>query len=100
MNADELRDIMKFLRERVRLEEGDVFDAVAVRFDAPSLDDMQAAGLNPKGSQSILDAPWWGEMVTDVIETPDMCEPDDTPERVLEYARDVVSEYIRKRAGI
>jgi hypothetical protein len=39
-------------------------------------------------------------MVTDVIETPEMCESDDSPHQVLEYARDVVSEYIRKRAAL
>jgi hypothetical protein len=26
-----------------------------------------------------------------------MCDPEDPPHQVLEYARDVVSEYIRKR---
>jgi hypothetical protein len=100
MNPDELREIMDFLRQRVQLEIGDTGEGVAVRFDVPSLADMTAAGLNPEGSRSILDAPWWDEMVTDVLETPEMCEPDDTQERVLEYARDVVSEYIRKRATL
>ena len=41
--------------------------------------------------------PWWDEMVTDVNETPDACDPDDPPHQVLEYAKDVVSEYVRKR---
>ena len=39
----------------------------------------------------------WDEMVTDIIETPDFCDPGDSPQQVLEYARDVVSDYIRKR---
>jgi hypothetical protein len=97
MKPDELREIMEFLRQRVQLEVEGAADGIAIRFDAPSVADMTAAGLNPEGSQSVLSAPWWDEMVTDVVETPEMCEPEDTPEEVLAYARDVVSEYIRKR---
>ena len=100
MKPDELRDIMDFLRQRVHLEVGDTADRVAIRFDAPSVADMAAAGLNPEGSQKVLAAPWWDEMVSDVVETPEMCEPEDSPEQVLTYARDVVSEYIRKRATL
>jgi hypothetical protein len=100
MNTDELREIMDFLRQRVQLEVGGAADEIAIGFDAPSVADMVAAGLDADGSQSILSAPWWDEMVTDVVETPEMCEPEDTPERVLAYARDVVSEYIRKRATL
>lgn len=37
-------------------------------------------------------------MVTDIIETPEMCDTDDSPEQILEFAQDVVSEYVRKRA--
>jgi hypothetical protein len=39
-------------------------------------------------------------MVADIIETPEMCDPEDAPEQVLQYARDVVAEYIRKRASL
>ena len=96
MNPEELRAIMEFLRQRGRI--GDTTSGSAsIEFDTPSLADMQAAGLDPQGSQGVLDAPWWDEMVDDVLETPEVCEPDDTPDQVLEYARDVVSEYIRKR---
>jgi len=100
MDADELRDIMEFLRQRVHLEVVEPADQVIIRFDAPSVADMVDAGLNPEGSESVLAAPWWDEMVADVVETPEMCEPEETPEQVLEYARDVVSEYIRKRAKL
>jgi peptide subunit release factor 1 (eRF1) len=100
MNPDELREIMEFLRRRVHLEVGETADGIAVRFEAPSVADMVAAGLHPEGSRSILSAPWWDEMVTDVVETPEMCEPEDTAEEVLAYARDVVSEYVRKRATL
>jgi hypothetical protein len=100
MNPEELRKIMEFLRQRVHLDVAETANQVTIRFDVPSVAEMEAAGLNPEGSQSILDAPWWDEMVVDVVETPEMCEPEDTPEEVLAYARDVVSEYIRKRAEL
>ncbi|UCC85225.1 MAG: hypothetical protein JSW46_10050 [Gemmatimonadota bacterium] len=100
MEPDELRAIMEFLRGRVHLEVGDAADQVTIRFEVPSVEEMAAAGLNAEGSQSVLAAPWWDEMVTDVVETPEMCEPEDTPEQVLEYAKDVVLEYIRKRATL
>ena len=100
MTTEELREIMEYLRQRVQLEAADAGDAPVIRFDAPSAAEMAAAGLNAEGSRQILSAPWWNEMVTDVVETPEMCEPEDTPEQVLAYARDVVSEYIRKRATL
>jgi len=100
MKAEELREILDFLRGRVRVEQGGMPGPAAVRFDAPTLADMTAAGLDPEGSRTILAAPWWDEMVAEVVETPDMCEPEDTPEQVLAYARDVVSEYVRKRATL
>ncbi len=100
MTPDELRAILEFLRQRVRLTSDSPDNAVAVGFDAPSLDEMVAAGLNAEGCKQILDAFWWGEMAVDVVETPEMCAPGDSPEQVLEYAKDVVSEYIRKRATL
>ncbi|MHC4403908.1 MAG: hypothetical protein ACYTG0_29980 [Planctomycetota bacterium] len=100
MTPDELRAIMEYLMEKVYLK-GEVADGeVIVGFDAPTIDETARAGLNAEGFRQILEAPWWDEMVTDVVETPDMCEPDDSPEQVLQYARDVVSEYIRKRAKL
>lgn len=69
----------------------------AVTFQAPTEEEMISAGLSAEGVERILHVPWWDEMVADIIETPDMCDPGDSPEQVLEYARDVVSEYIRKR---
>ena len=99
MTPDELRDIMEYLRQRVRLSD-QVGETIAIEFDAPTADGMANAGLNPDGSSRILSAPWWEEMVEDIVDTPEMCEPDDSAEQVLEYARDVVSEYIRKRAEL
>ncbi len=100
MSPDELRAIMNFLRQKVYLKDGGAGGEVAVGFDAPTVDEMARAGLDPEGCGQILDAPWCDEMVADVVETPQMCEPGDPPERVIQYARDVVSEYIRKRAKL
>ncbi len=100
MTPDELRAIMEFLRRQVHLMPQTPDGEVGVGFDAPTADKMSGAGLSAEGSSQILDSPWWDEMVADIVETPEMCDPDDSPERVLEYARDVVSEYIRKRAEL
>ena len=100
MVPEELRAIMDFLRKRVHLENGGADDAVIIAFDAPTAEEMTRIGLNPAGCRQILDAPWWDEMAADIVETPDMCDPEDPPEQVLQYARDVVSEYIRKRAEL
>ena len=40
------------------------------------------------------------EMTADIVETPDLCEASDPPQQVLEYAKDVVSEYLRKRVQL
>lgn len=100
MVPEELRAIMGFLRHRVHLEESGPDAAVVIGFDPPTADEMTRAGLNPAGCKQILDAPWWDEMAADIVETPEMCDPEDPPGQVLEYARDVVAEYIRKRAHL
>ncbi len=97
MTPEELRAIMGYLRERVHLGPRDAESPVVITFHAPTEDEMIDAGLNAEGVKRILRVPWWEEMVTDIIETPDVCEPDEPPQQILEYAKDVVSEYIRKR---
>jgi len=97
MTPDELRAIIDYLRERVRLGTGEADAPIVTTFDPPTEDEMMAAGLNAEGVTRLLGVPWWAEMVADVTETPDMCDPDDPPQQVLEYAKDVVSEYVRKR---
>jgi hypothetical protein len=97
MTPDELRDIMDYLRERVRLGPKEGEGPAVITFQTPTQDEMTAAGLNAEGVKRILRVPWWEEMAADIVETPEMCDPGDSPEQVLEYARDVVSEYIRKR---
>ena len=99
MTPEELRAIMAYLRERVHLGGGPkaAKSPVIITFDATTEDEMIAAELYAEGVKRILRVPWWEEMVTDIIETPDYCDPGDSPQQVLEYARDVVSDYIRKR---
>ena len=100
MTPDELRAIMAYLRDRVELESEDDKGSVVITFLAPTAEDMVDAGLNADGAGQVFSAPWWDEMVTDIIETPDFCEPDESPQQVLEYAKDVVSDYIRKRVSL
>ncbi len=88
---------MNYLRERVRLETSKAESPVGITFQAPTEPEMIEAGLDPEGVKRILRVPWWKEMVTDIVETPEMCDPADPPQQILEYAKDVVSEYIRKR---
>lgn len=97
MTPDELRSIMACLRERVNLAAPSPDRPVAITFLAPTEDEMIREGLNPEGVKRLLHVPWWDEMVTDIMETPDYCDPGDPPQQVLAYARDVVSDYIRKR---
>ena len=97
MTPEELRAIMVYLMEKVHLGTGEAEIPVVITFHAPSEEEMIDAGLDAEGVRRILSVPWWAEMVEDTEETPDMCDPDDSPRQVLEYARDVVSEYVRKR---
>ena len=97
MTAEELRAIMAYLRERVVLAPKETKSPIVITFLAPSQEEMIRAGLDPEGVKTILYAPWWEEMVTDIIETPEYCDSDESSQQVLEYARDVVSDYIRKR---
>ncbi len=97
MTPDELRAVMAYLRERVHLGPQGVKSPVVIIFHPPTEKEMIDAGLSAEGVKRILRVPWWEEMVADIVETPDMCDSDDSPQEVLEYAKDVVSEYIRKR---
>ena len=100
MTPDELRAIMAYLRDRVHLSLEGGKSTVVITFVSPTVEEMIDAGLNAEGAERIRYVPWWEEMVTDIIETPDYCESDDSPEQVLEYAKDVVSDYIRKRISL
>ena len=97
MTPEELRAIINDIRERVQLDAGAPEGSVTITFRAPTEAEMIAAGLNADGVKRLLGFSWWQEMVADIIETPEFCEPDDPPQQVLTYAKDVVSDYIRKR---
>lgn len=99
MTPDELRAIMAYLRGKVTLGTK-TSGEVTISFLTPTTEEMVEAGLNIDSVKQVLGATWWDEMVTDIIETPDFCEEDDPPEQILEYARDVVSDYIRKRVPL
>jgi hypothetical protein len=100
VTADELRAIMSYLRDNVHLETESPDEPVRISFERPDRDTMIADGLNPAGTDLVLSAPWYEEMITDIVETPDFCEPDDTPDQILEYARDVVTDTLRKRVAL
>lgn len=97
MTADDLRAIMAYLRDKVQPNPA---DSLQITFQAPTEDEMIQAELNAEGVHIILNADWWEEMITDIIETPDFCEPDESPEQILKYAKDVVSDYLRKRVNL
>ena len=96
MKPDELKAIMDYLSERVTLTSEESDTPVEIMFQTPTEHEMIEAGFNAEGVRRILNVSWWEEMVTDIIETPEMCDPEDSPQQVLIYAKDVVSEYIRK----
>jgi hypothetical protein len=92
MTPEELRRMMEYLEGRVQPAEGR-----AVHFDVPTAEELRRAGFEEQAIDRILQAPWLAEMVEEVVETPEFCDPSDPPGRVLQYARDVVGEYLRKR---
>ena len=94
MTPEEFRAIMAYLRERVHPGTQETKSLVVITFHAPTEEEMIDAGLNAEGVKRILRVPWWEEMVVGIVETPEMCDPGDSPQQVLEYAKDVVSDYI------
>ena len=88
---------MELLRTRVRLKDP---SARTVRFEPPSRDELIEAGVPEDGVRQLLDAPWYPEMIEDVEETPEFCSAEEAPEAVLGYARDVITEYLRKRFAL
>lgn len=100
MNPNELRAIIAYLSDKVGLESTEAVDSIVISWQNPTEEEMISAGLNADGVKRILNASWWQEMATDIVETPDFCEPEDSPQQVLEYARDVVADYLRKRVDL
>jgi hypothetical protein len=94
MTPEQLRRLMDLLRERVTLESE---ESRRIIFESPDEQQLVDAGLPREGVRRLLEAPWYAEMISDIRETPEFCSPEDPPETVLGYARDVVTEYLRKR---
>ena len=92
MQAEDLRRLMGYLQNLVG-----VSDSRTIVFDIPDERTMLDAGLDAEIVHQLRSAPWLEEMVTDVRETPDFCSPEETSDQMLQYARDVVVEYLRKR---
>lgn len=96
MQREEIRAAVDLLMDRVALTLSDD-GACEVAFADLDRDAMLTLGITQAIADRLVAAPWWSEMIDDVAETPDFCEPDDTPDQVLQYARDVVKEYVAKR---
>jgi hypothetical protein len=95
MEDSEIRRMYEWIQKRVNL--ADATDGIAISFDEPSPDDFEEAGFAPVAVELTLGSDWWEEMVTDIVETPEFADRGEGPEQVLEYARDVVKEYVAKR---
>lgn len=95
MDADEIRRMYEWIQARVNL--ADTTDGIAIVFDDPGRDDFERAGFQIEAVELTLGSDWWSEMATDIVETPDYADPGEGPDQVLEYARDVVKEYVAKR---
>lgn len=95
MTPEQLRAVIASLEARVSLEAPGPPPVIA--FAAPDPADLGRLGAAADEVRRLLDAPWWPEMVADIHDTPGFCAAEETPETVLRYARDVVSEYVRKR---
>ena len=95
METDEIKRMYEWIQGRVTL--ADATDGIAISFDEPNSDDFSEAGFAPEVVELTLDSDWWREMVTDIVETPEYAEPGESAEQILQYARDVVKEYVAKR---
>ena len=94
MTPEDLRSLIAYLELHVRLADE---DSRSIVFEMPSEGELLGAGLNPEGVRRLLAAPWLSDMVSEILETPEFCEPEESSEQLLRYARDVVGEYVRKR---
>lgn len=94
MQREDVRKLIEYLESRVRLVPG---EERTILFRGPSEQEMAEGGIHPDAIRQVLSADWYPEMIEDVVETPQFCSPEETDEDLLQYARDVVGEYIRKR---
>ena len=95
MEADEIKRMYEWIQGRVTL--ADVTDGIAMTFDEPGPEEFSRAGFGSEAVELTVGSDWWAEMTADIVETPEFAEPGESPEQVLQYARDVVKEYVAKR---
>jgi len=95
MENDEIKRMYEWIQGRVTL--ADATDGIAITFEEPDSEEFLSAGFGPESIELTLGSDWWREMVTDIIETPEYAESGEPAEQVLQYARDVVKEYVAKR---
>jgi hypothetical protein len=93
----DVKKMYEWIQGRVRLVPGS--DDPVIAFDAPTAEDFHLKGFDEENVAQTMGSKWWPEMIVDIIDTPEFAEPDESPEQVLQYARDVVVEYFRKRLG-
>lgn len=97
MEKEDIKKMYEWIQSRVRLAPGS--DEPVIAFDPPTTEDFRENGFDDEMVALTLRSRWWPEMVVDIIDTPEYAEPDESAEQVLQYARDVVVEYVRKRLG-
>jgi len=100
MIKEDIKNMIGFLQNKINIKKSEEDDEFVILFEDPTHEEMLNAGINPKLIDAALKSSWWEEMVTDIAETPEFCDPEAGEEEVLDYARDVVSEYIAKRIEI
>lgn len=100
MTKADIQSIIIFLQERVLLDKEGPDNRVSIKFIIPTQEEMKISHLNEDLAQQILSSDWCNDMTNDIIETPEFCDPDDSPQQILKYAKDVAAEYIMKRVLI
>jgi hypothetical protein len=95
MERQDIKIAVELLVRRVRLVRNG--DSCSLAFEDLDRDGMLALGIVPEVADRLAGTAWWSDMLGDVAETPDFCEPDATDDEMLELARDVVREYVAKR---
>ena len=95
MDEAEIRRLYQWIQSRVAL--ADTPGEVAITFAEPTAADFAAEGFDDEAVRLTHGSSWWSEMAADIVETPEYAEPGESRQQILEYARDVVKEYVAKR---
>ncbi|NIO29556.1 MAG: hypothetical protein GTO29_13495 [Candidatus Latescibacteria bacterium] len=95
MDTEQIKKMNLWLQSRISMD--NTADGIVIKFDEPTAADFIAQGFDEETVNLTIKSSWWSEMVTDIIETPDFVDPEESPEQILKYARDLVFEYVGKR---